>query len=147
MLQQQTSQIPYNQAITETTDLFGKVILEELIHFLEDEWLSTYCDMCNHDPNVLQFSDQGFTFLFDQASVNSNEVEDRLVAAYGYSIAQRKQRDKNRMRGFFGGGIEIPGKGKFDKGHVLAHAIGGSRCGSADRGGPQRGDAAGRQRR
>lgn len=29
------------------------------------------------------------------------------------------------MRGFLGGVIEIPGKGTFDKGHALAHAMGG----------------------
>lgn len=125
MTQQQITQIPYSYVVAEATDKFGKVIPDELIKILEDEWLSTYNNMCNHAPNVLQFPDQGFTFLFDQVSANSSEAEDRLVAAYGCSTAQRKQRDKSRIRGFLGGGIEISGKGKFDKGHVLAHAIGG----------------------
>ncbi len=125
MPQQQTSQIPYKQVVAEATDPSGVVILKELIRILEDEWLSAYSDMCCHDPNVLQFPDQGFTFLFDQASANSSAAEDRLVAAYGCSTVQCKQRDNSRMRGFLGGGIEIPGKGKFDKGHVLAHVIGG----------------------
>lgn len=101
------------------------LIIEELIRILEEEWISAYFDMCTHAANVLRFSDHGFTFIFDQASSNSNEAEDRLVVGYGLSTVQHKRRDESRMRGFLGGGIEIPGKGKFDKGHVLAHAIGG----------------------
>lgn len=81
--------------------------------------------MCSHEPNVLQFLDQGFTFLFDQASASGTDAEDRLVVGYGSSTMQRKRRDASRIQGFLGGGIEIPGKGTYDKGHVLAHAQGG----------------------
>jgi len=92
---------------------------------LIDNWLVAYDGMCRHAPNVLAFDDHGFTFLFDLASPGDQNVADRLVAAYGLSSAATAQRDAVRIRGFLGGGIDIPGKGIYDKGHALAHAIGG----------------------
>jgi hypothetical protein len=97
----------------------------DLVQFVEDEWVATYHDMSPHSPTVLKFQDQGFTFLYDQTSANGSDVEDRLVAAYGWSIANEQKKDESRMKGFLGGGIDIPDKGRFDKGHVLAHSMGG----------------------
>lgn len=99
--------------------------MEAFVQFLEDEWVTTYHDMSSHSPTVLQIHYHGFTFLYDQASANGSDVEDRLVAAYGWSIANETKKDESRMKGFLGGGIDMPGKGKFDKGHVLAHSMGG----------------------
>ena len=121
----QIIRIPYADIITTITNASGTIIVEELIQILEDEWHATYYDMSSHNPCVMKFSDQGFTFLYDQASANTNDVDDRLVVAYGFSIANEYKRDKNRIQGLLGGGIDVPGKGKFDKGHALAHAMGG----------------------
>lgn len=121
----QPLQIPYADIVALTINSSGTITIEELIRFLEDEWHTTYYDMSRHNPCVLKFSDQGFTFLFDQASANTNDVDDRLVVAYGFSAANGYKRDKSRISGLLGGGIDIPGKGKFDKGHALAHAMGG----------------------
>jgi len=118
-------QIPYPRIVEAATDSAGVLVIEELIQRVEDGWLSTYYDMSPHSPTVLKFQDQGFTFLYDQTSANSSDVEDRLIAAYGWSTAIEHERGENRMKGFLGGGIDIPGKGKFDKGHVLAHSMGG----------------------
>jgi hypothetical protein len=103
----------------------GRVLIERLAELLVQSWLKTYGNMCRHDPNVLEFEDHGFTFLFDQSSGQTAEAEDRLVAALGTSRRPSKGRDASRMRGFLGGRIEIAGKGLFDKGHVMAHASGG----------------------
>jgi len=92
---------------------------------LVDAWLTAYDAMCRHRNNVLTFADHGFTFLFDLASPENPEVDDRLVAAYGLSAPSPKRRDASRIKGFLGGGIDIRGKGRYDKGHALAHAIGG----------------------
>lgn len=118
-------QIPYDRIVEAATDASGTAIIEELIRFLEDEWIATYYDMSSHAPNILQFPDHGYTFLYDQTSANPCDVDDRLVAAYGHSTQSEHKRDKSRIQGFLGGGIDIPGKGRFDKGHVLAHAMGG----------------------
>jgi hypothetical protein len=97
----------------------------ELLSALEDAWLSAYWAACTHESNVLKFEDAGFLFLFDQTSATGSVTEDRLVAGYGVSSSPNKGRDAGRMRGFLGGRLEIPGKGVFDKGHVLAHGMGG----------------------
>lgn len=99
--------------------------MDDLVQFVENEWIATYHDMSFHIPVLLKFQNQGFTFLYDQTSANGSDVEDRLVAAYGWSTASIQKKDKSRMRGFLGGGIDIQGKGVFDKGHVLAHSMGG----------------------
>lgn len=121
----QPLQIPYADIVATATNPTGTINIDELIQFLEEEWHATYHDMSSHSPCVMKFSDQGFTFLYDQASANTDDVDDRLVAAYGLSAPNNHTRDKSRMKGFLGGGIDIPGKGKFDKGHVLAHGMGG----------------------
>lgn len=118
-------QISYTDIVTECADSSGIIHIEKLIQPLEDKWLSTYRKMCSHVPSVMQFPDQGFTFLYDVASVNSNDVDDRLVVAYGRSTSNEHNRDNSRIAGFLGGGLNITGKGKFDKGHALAHAMGG----------------------
>lgn len=118
-------QIPYPKIVEAATDSAGTLVMEDLVQFVEDEWVATYYDMSPHNPTIMKFQDQCFTFLYDQASANGSDIEDRLVAAYGWSIANEKKKDESRMRGFLGGGIDIPGKEKFDKGHVLAHSMGG----------------------
>lgn len=107
------------------TDTQGVIVIENLVKLLEDEWLAAYYDMSSHNPMVLQFPYQGFIYLFDQASANTSDVDDRLVAAYGISSKEKYKKDKNRQREFLGGGLDILGKGKFDKGHVIARSIGG----------------------
>ncbi|MBS4096187.1 MAG: hypothetical protein KGZ83_05035 [Sulfuricella sp.] len=118
-------QIPYRRIAEAAGDASGVVLVEELTPLLENEWIATYYDMSSHQPTVLQFPDHGYTFLYDQASASSDKVDDRLVAAYGLSATRSHERDKARIQGFLGGGIDVPGKGKFDKGHALAHAMGG----------------------
>lgn len=118
-------QIPYDRIVEAAADGADAPDVKKLVGFLEDEWIATYYDMSRHSPNVLQFDDHGFTFLYDVASANTTEVDDRLVVAYGFSAARSHERDRARIQGFLGGGIDIPGKGRFDKGHALAHAMGG----------------------
>lgn len=118
-------QISYKEIVKEVTESSGTIDIEQLIQILEKEWIATYYDMSSHKPNIMQFPEHGFIYLYDHASANSNNVEDRIVVAYGRSIENDHNRDKNRIKGFLGSGLDIPGKGKFDKGHVLAHGMGG----------------------
>jgi hypothetical protein len=118
-------QIPYADIVATVTAPSGTIKIEDLIQFLEDEWHATYYDMSSHNPCVMKVSDQVGTFLYDQASASTNDVGDRLVAAHGFSTANDHKRDKSRINGFLGGGLDVLGKGKFDKGHALAHAMGG----------------------
>lgn len=121
----QNLQIPYARIVAAATVAAGTLDTVHLIQFLEDEWVATYHDMGEHSPSIIKFDDHGFTFLYDQTSATGASVDDRLVVAHGLSSSNNHDRDKSRIRGFVGGGIEIPSKGTFDKGHALAHAMGG----------------------
>jgi hypothetical protein len=117
--------VEYARLLEGATPPSGQLDMAALTKSLEDAWLTEYEEMCRHELNVLQFVDGGFTFLFDQTSGNGSACEDRLVAAHGLSVVATAGRDRSRIQGFLGGGLDIPGKGRFDKGHVLAHAMGG----------------------
>jgi hypothetical protein len=125
MIVQNDLQIPYEKILADFPKTHSASLSTELISTLENVWLNRYCKMSPHKPNVLQFQDHGYTFLYDQTSAGDSNVDDRLVVGYGYSMVQPKKRDAHRIQGLLGGKIEIPGKGVFDKGHVLAHSMGG----------------------
>ena len=119
-------QIDYLELEKAAKDIQGVIVIENLIKLLEDKWLAAYYDMSSHSPMVLEFPFNGFTYLFDQASANTTDVDDRAVAAYGIS-SKKYVRDQKRQRQFLGpGGLsDIPGKGKFDRGHLIACSMGG----------------------
>ncbi len=119
--------IDYSKLVEEATDNKGVLIIEELILILKEEWIDGYYDTSSHDPNLCEFDYMGFTYLFDHATEYSKdtEVEDRVVAAYGWSSGAKRKRDKKRQREFLGGALNIPRKGIFDKGHLIAYSIGG----------------------
>lgn len=107
--------------------------LEALIEFLFDElpgrWIDSYGEMSSHEPEVLEVRDRGFTFLFDLTASryppdDPASPHDRVVAAYGISKAPETKRDASRLRGFgvIGG---LSGRG-LDKGHLMAHSMGGA---------------------
>lgn len=101
--------------------------IDALINALRDEWIGDYWDSTSHSPCICEIPINKTTFIFDQTSASTaeNTVADRLVAAYGFSVKNKKKRDASRIRGFIGGRIDIPNKGTFDKGHALSHAMGG----------------------
>jgi hypothetical protein len=86
--------------------------------------------MCSHLPNVLQFEVEGFQHLYDFTSdpgvhASATNMDDRLVAVFGYSTLPISRRDTSRMRGFLGGGLSDPDGESLDKGHFVGHALGG----------------------
>jgi hypothetical protein len=117
--------IAYETLLLETGLLEKEAVAPAFARALEKAWLRVYRSRSKHEPTVAEFEDDGFTFLYDQASASITEVDDRLIAAFGNSRAQDRKRDASRLRGFLGGRLNIPGKGVFDKGHALAHSMGG----------------------
>ena len=105
---------------------------EELVGFLVEElpycWMKQYRAMIEHEPYVLDVHDRGFNFLFDLTLANYDKSDperpdDRVVAAYGLSKAAEAKRDASRIRGF---GTLRGTRGPRDKGHFMAHSMGGS---------------------
>lgn len=103
---------------------FMTVLTETLV----ETWIDHYYDMVTHDPYILDVPDRGFNFLFDltlakYAKDDPARPDDRVVAAYGLSRAPEGKRDASRIRGFGPIGRDT---GATDKGHLMAHSMGGS---------------------
>ncbi|KKG34636.1 DNA/RNA non-specific endonuclease [Methanosarcina mazei] len=99
---------------------------------LPDVWCEKYNEMTLTETNILQFTDNGFEYLFDFSSelvakgvVPRNQAsENRVVVVFGRSQPSHKKRDKNRMKGFLGPSSKVFGD-NYDKGHFIGHAFGG----------------------
>jgi hypothetical protein len=107
--------------------------MDDLLKFLVEElpywWGAEYRKMIQHEAYILDVPDRGFNFLFDLTLANHDKndptrPDDRVVAAYGFSKAPESKRDASRIRGF--GAIGGLARGPMDKGHLMAHSMGGS---------------------
>ncbi len=115
---------------------------EEVAAFLKQE-LPTWCQRAYRSassrPMNLVCIDRGdFEFLFDDYTALEDRgivaydphEESRVVAVYGRSVGgRRRKRDDYRLRGWVGATEKTFGPG-WDKGHLIAHSIGGAVAGS-----------------
>jgi len=111
--------------------------LDALITFLMEElpywWRDAYLQMTPRTTNIVRFQYNAFEYLFDDyASLEVTGVvpyhpivEARLVAALGRSEPKASARDDYRLKGWVGATEKIFGQG-WDKGHFIAHSIGGA---------------------
>lgn len=117
--------IDYNNIVSKHTDANGLINYPCLVDELENLWIESYVAHSKHKPAIQQFKDGGMMFLYELTTSNGSDADDRLVVAHGFSSGTIAPRDVYRIQGTFEGGLDIPSKGKFDKGHALAHSIGG----------------------
>jgi len=104
-------------------------LVKHLTETLPDLWIDEYYNMVQHQPHILEVPDRGFNFLFDPTLANYDKddparPDDRVIAAYGLSKHTELKRDASRIRGF--GIIGGLARGRMDKGHLMAHSMGGS---------------------
>ena len=96
-------------------------------------WLDHYIGMTPHQTAVTRFSHVGFEYLYDDyATLEQTGAvpygaldEARLVAVIGRSSPQQTKRDDYRLRGWVGPTQHVFGN-EWDKGHYIAHSIGGA---------------------
>lgn len=111
--------------------------IERVIAFLREKlpyiWCNAYRSMTSHQTDICRFAFGTFEYLFDTFpltasagtdSVNQN-ADARLVAAFGRSNPGKRRRDDYRLRGWIGRTESFFGK-RWDKGHFIAHSIGGA---------------------
>ena len=97
------------------------------------EWCEIYEAMSNRTTKIVRFQCGTFEYLYDDyASLEAAGrvpydpvMEARLVAGSGYSLFQEKARDDFRLRGWVGATETTFGR-EWDKGHFIAHSIGGA---------------------
>ena len=95
-------------------------------------WRDSYVSAAGRPTNVVRFPARSFEYIFDIYSeleaagevAYDQTVEDRVVAVFGVSVPPREQRTGSRMRGWLGEPGELVGATR-DKGHFIAHCIGG----------------------
>lgn len=124
-------EINYNKILSELSTISIENVIRILWEKLPDVWCEKYSEMTITETNILQFTDNGFEYLFDfqselvaQDIANNKVNEDRVVVVFGMSQPSSKKRDKNRMKGFVGPSSEVFGN-NYDKGHFIGHAFGG----------------------
>lgn len=89
------------------------------------QWFEAYKSACSHEVNVNRFWHKSFEYIFDECS--STETEARLVAVAGVSVPSqiKRTKDDSRLKGWLGKTEKIFGL-DWDKGHFIAHSIGGA---------------------
>jgi len=96
------------------------------------QWRDSYVAAVERPTNLVQFRARTFEYVFDLYSgleatgeiPYDQTVEDRVVAVLGTSATPEEPRTGTRMRGWLGETGEIVGAVR-DKGHFIAHCIGG----------------------
>lgn len=101
---------------------------DHLLDRVVDEWCDAYTRAVGDFGDLLRFTDEGTTYIFDYTSgsrpENRRPTEDRVVAAWRYSTRQARARDRSRQGGF--PIPEDPERPKMtQRGHLFAHAMGG----------------------
>ncbi|MFD0894721.1 hypothetical protein KBB96_05110 [Luteolibacter ambystomatis] len=106
-------------------------LLKELPPF----WVEVYEENTGREVELYRLSSGEFQYIYEDhgALVASGRIEDdsvsesRLVAAFGRSEPASSSRagDDSRLKGWVGPTEKCFGKG-FDKGHFMAHSIGGA---------------------
>lgn len=127
------SRIDYDAILREFLDHKPEGVASFLKEELSYAWLDAYLRSMPRPTNIVQFHSDTFVYIYDDyASLETTgeapyrkDMEARLVAVYGHSAPRKRKRDDGRLKGWVG-----PTEGTFgdcwDKGHFIAHSIGGS---------------------
>ncbi len=116
---------------------FDTQFIEDTIAFLQEElpyrWCEIYQDLTPHQTDICCFTHGSFEYIFDDYATltakgvapRDDKAEARLVAVLGRSAPSKRERDDNRLRGWIGRTELYFGK-RWDKGHFIAHSLGGA---------------------
>jgi hypothetical protein len=115
-------------AIAQNSDDLARFLIEELPF----KWRDLYIANTQHPTNIQRVHLGTFEYFYDfyseleaQGEVpHSDTIEDRLVGVIGRSAPTRVRRDPSRLRGWVGPTEKYIGTER-DKGHFIAHCIGG----------------------
>jgi hypothetical protein len=96
-------------------------------------WHDVYVDTSKRSTSIVRIKNASFEYIYDNYSYLESTgavdydpvMEDRLVVAYGRSSPALRVRDDYRLRGWVGP-TEKTYTSRYDKGHYIAHSIGGA---------------------
>jgi hypothetical protein len=125
--------ILYDKLLSSVETLDAEAIIRFLSAELPSLWIEEYSEMTPRPAHIVAATFEGYQYLFDYYSIfdaggaavsHGRTGEDRLVAVFGLSSPPRSARDRSRMRGWCGATEKSFGSA-WDKGHFIAHSIGG----------------------
>lgn len=125
-------QAKYADLLGDPTGVQIEKVIAYLAHELPYFWLDEYLAMTAWTPNVQRVRNGSFEYIFDAISDSrpgDSTVHDRLIGAIGITARPTRRREKSRIRGWIGKTEAIAGSA-YDKGHFIAHSIGGTVDGS-----------------
>jgi hypothetical protein len=104
-----------------------------LLRKLHAIWKRAYLEMTQRPTDIFFITYGAFNYIFDDYATleargrvpYNSLLEARLVAAFGKSEPRRCMRDDYRLKGWVGPTETAFGR-KWDKGHFIAHSIGGA---------------------
>jgi hypothetical protein len=115
----------------------GECSVENLISFLREElpyaWRDAYLEMTQRATEIVRMQRGSFEYIYDDyatleatgAVPPSPDDEARLVGVLGRSAPKTERRDDSQLRGWVGPTQKMFGR-EWDKGHYIAHSIGGA---------------------
>ena len=114
---------------------------EQLAAFLQQElpysWRDAYLEMSLRPTDIVRVRYATFEYIYDHypelqstpTTCTDTSMEPRLVGVLGRSAPQQSKRDDYRLKGWVGPTEEAFGR-RWDKGHFMAHSLGGTVDGS-----------------
>jgi hypothetical protein len=131
------SGIDYSEALAKAAEGPYARAVAVLREELPPLWRNAYRAFSTRPTELVSIERGDFEFLFDDyTGLEARGVvpydphqESRVVAVYGCSAPPRLKRDDHRLRGWVGATERMFGTG-WDKGHFIAHSIGGAVLGS-----------------
>ena len=133
------TQIPYEARVNYSAILAAVTgyCTEEIIAFLVEElpyvWKAAYLAMTPRQTDICRFWLGSFEYIYDDYATlvargvvpYDSKAEARLVAVLGWSTPHEQNRDDYRLRRWIGPTEAYFGR-RWDKGHFIAHSIGGA---------------------
>jgi hypothetical protein len=101
---------------------------------LRNLWREAYIKMTLRQTDIVIVRHKTFEYLYDHYPAlqpggallcDDLNIEPRLVAVFGHSSPQKGSRDDYRLKGWVGPTEKMFGR-LWDKGHFIAHSIGGA---------------------
>ena len=125
--------IDYSSFLEEARNVPGQEVIVFLAGELLYAWWDAYLGMTPRAANVVRFQYGTFEYVYDDyATLEATRTvpysaasEARLVAVSGRSVLKKGKRDDYRLKGWVGATEKTFGPG-WDKGHFIAHSIGGA---------------------
>jgi hypothetical protein len=126
--------VPYDALLVEAKASSNSA-MEFLRRELPHAWHEAYLRMSRRSTNLLTITRGSFDYIYDhyaelmksESMVGDAIAESRLVAAVGTAEVNTTARrhDDGRLRGWIGPTGQVFGEG-WDKGHFIAHSLGGA---------------------